>query len=117
LVKRIVIYGYAVPNDRIRGPGSGVLIDLTYFVDDDVRVEDVFNIIQNAGCKLVAKYVDNDKSKGREVPNRVDIEDWEDHIRSSVTVGSEQIGPREESYDDLAERYFRNPHYHPQGRY
>jgi len=108
MVKRIVIYGYAIPKDRIRGPGSGVLIDLTYFVDDEVRVEDVFNIVEKAGYRLVAKYVDNEKAKGREVPNRIDVEDWRDRVQSNVTVGSEQMPPREASYDEQLAQYYQN---------
>lgn len=107
MVKRIVIYGYAIPSDRIRGPGSGVLIDLTYFVDDEVQVQDVFNIIERAGYRIVAKYVDNEKAKGREVPNRIDVEDWNSRIVQNVTVGSEQMPP-EASYDEQLAQYYRN---------
>lgn len=54
-LQRITIYGWAIPQDPIRGQGSGTLVDLTYIVDGDVSVEDVLNVINGAGCKFIVK--------------------------------------------------------------
>lgn len=89
MVKRIVIYGWVVPVDRIRGPGSGALVDLVYFVDDEVSIRDVIGIIEHAGFKIIPKRIGNRRDSPVEA-DKVTIEDWENRI-SSITVGSEQL--------------------------
>jgi hypothetical protein len=96
MVYKIVIYGYAYG----RGMGTG-LLDLTYFVQDDVRVQDIFNIIEGAGFKMIAKYVAGRKALGIE-QDRVTIEEWDSHV-SNITVGKEQMPDeyqvRQQPYD------------------
>lgn len=72
MLQRITIYGWAIPQNSIRGQGSGTLIDLTYLVDGDVSVEQVLNVINGAGCKFIAK-----KRTGTRTPerDRVDIQE------------------------------------------
>jgi hypothetical protein len=90
MVKRVVIYGWVVPVDRIRGPGSGALVDLVYFVDDQVDVGDVIRIVVGAGFKLIPKRYGNRRDAPVE-KDKVTIEDWEPHISGQVTVGSEKL--------------------------
>lgn len=89
MVKRIVIYGWIVPIDRVRGPGSGSLVDLIYFVDDDVSISNVITIIQNAGYRIIPKKIGNRRDAAVEA-DKVQIEDWENRI-SNLKVGSERI--------------------------
>lgn len=89
MVKRIVIYGWVVPVDRIRGPGSGALVDLVYFVDDMVSISDVIGIIEHAGYKIIPKRIGNRRDAPVEA-DKVTIEEWQNRI-SNVTVGSEQL--------------------------
>jgi hypothetical protein len=72
MVQRITIYGWAIPQNSIRGKGSGTLIDLTYLVDGDVTVEQVLNVINGAGCTFIAK-----KNTGTRIVerDRVDIQE------------------------------------------
>jgi hypothetical protein len=77
-MQRIVIYGYAVPQDPYRGQGSGTLIDLTYLVDEDVTVEEILNTINRAGCKFIVKR--NPFTRAPEA-DRVDIQ----HINVGMT--------------------------------
>ena len=77
-MQRIVIYGYAIPQDPYRGQGSGTLIDLTYLVDEDVTVEEVLNTINRAGCKFIVKR--NAFTRAPEA-DRVDIQ----HINVGMT--------------------------------
>lgn len=93
MVKRITIYGWVIPFDRVRGAGSGALVDLVYFVDDDVSISDVINIVKGAGYKLVPKRIGNRRDSPVE-QDKVQVEDWENHIRRNVTVGSEQMPDR-----------------------
>jgi hypothetical protein len=90
MVKRITIYGWVIPFDRVRGAGSGALVDLVYFVDDQVSISDVIGIIQHAGYKIVPKRIGNRRDAPVE-SDKVQIEEWESHISRSVTVGSEQL--------------------------
>jgi hypothetical protein len=101
LVKRVVIYGWAVPVDKVRGAGSGALIDLVYFVDDEVSIGDVLNIINHAGYKMIPKRIGNQRTAPVE-QDKVQIEDWEQHITKNVTVGSEQLP---ENYQINYDRY------------
>ena len=97
MVKRIVIYGWVIPVDRIYGPGSGALVDLIYFVDDEVSISDVIGIIQHAGFKIIPKrYPSSEGPDGRAIKgpveqDKVQIEEWENRISRNVTVGSEQV--------------------------
>lgn len=71
-MQRIVIYGWAIPQDPYRGQGSGTLIDLTYLVDDDsITVEEILNTINRAGCKFIVKR--NNFTRAPEA-DRVDIQ-------------------------------------------
>jgi hypothetical protein len=79
-MQRITIYGWAIPQDSLRGTGSGTLIDLTYLVDGDVSVEEVLNAINGAGCKFIVKR--NVFTKAPE-QDRVDIQE--------IRVGSQYI--------------------------
>lgn len=88
MVKRITIYGWAVPVDRVQGPGSGALVDLVYFVDDEVSISDVIGIVQHAGFKLIPKRIGNRRAAPVE-QDKVQVEEWGSHI----TVGSEKIPP------------------------
>lgn len=90
MVKRVTIYGWAVPQDRVRGPGSGSLIDLVYFVDDEVSVSDVIGIIQHAGYKIIPKRLGNRRDAPVE-SDKVQIEEWQSSPYASVTAGSEQL--------------------------
>lgn len=79
-MQRITIYGWAIPQDSLRGTGSGTLIDLTYLVDGDVSVEEVLNAINEAGCKFIVKR--NVFTKAPE-QDRVDIQE--------IRVGSQYV--------------------------
>jgi hypothetical protein len=88
MVKRIVIYGWAVPENRFGVKGSGSLVDLTYFVDDDrVTVQDIFGIIESAGYHIRPKRIGGKYSPVEQ--DKVQVEDWNAHIK----VGIEQNPP------------------------
>lgn len=91
--KRIVIYGWVIPIDRIRGPGSGALVDLVYFVDDQVDVGDVYRIIQHAGYKIIPKRIGNRRDAPVE-QDKIQVEDWD-----NVIVGSEKLPEPENRYE------------------
>lgn len=93
MVKRITIYGWVVPQDRIRGPGSGALVDLVYFVDDEVSISDVINIIVRAGYKIIPKRFGNRRDAQVE-SDKVIIEEWDSNIKN-LKVGSEKVDPIE----------------------
>lgn len=97
MVKRVTIYGWIVPQDKIRGPGSGALVDLVYFVDDEVSISDVIGIIQHAGYKIIPKRIGNRRDAPVE-SDKVQIEDWENRITRNVTVGSEQMPANYDRY-------------------
>jgi len=87
MVKRITIYGWLLKPDPIYGKGSGTLVDFVYFVDDDVSIQDIFQIIERgAGCRIIPKRIENRRNAPVE-QDKVTIEDWDSHI----TVGSERI--------------------------
>ena len=88
MVKRITIYGWLLPQpDPIYGKGSGTLVDLVYFVDDDISIQDIFQIIERgAGCRIIPKRVGNRRGAPVE-QDKVIVEDWDSHI----TVGSQRI--------------------------
>ena len=97
MVQRITIYGFAINDDPVHGWGSGVLIDLVYFIDDNqVSVSDIFSIIEGAGYKMRPKWLTDDKGKaivnqstGKKIPeqDRVMVEDWNAHLK----VGTERL--------------------------
>jgi len=72
MVMKITLYGYAVPDDRFRGRGSGTLIDLTYFVDDSITPGDILDIINMNGYKFVAVR----DAMGQPIMDRVTIEEF-----------------------------------------
>lgn len=110
MVKRITIYGFAVPVDKVRGAGSGSLIDLVYFCSDEVSISDVLNIVNGAGYKLIPKRIGNQRAAQVE-QDKVQIEDWDSHItHQNITVGSEQMP---EGYQQPAIDYGR--YNYPQG--
>jgi hypothetical protein len=91
MVKRITIYGWAIPTDRFGQKGSGSLVDLVYFVDDDnVTVQDIFGIIEGAGYNIRPKHIGGRYSPVEQ--DKVQVEDWNPHIRN-VTVGIENNPP------------------------
>jgi hypothetical protein len=109
-MQRITIYGFAINDDPVHGWGSGVLIDLVYFIEDDhVSVSDIFGIIENAGYKMRPKWiVDNNgkavhSSSGKKIAeqDRVMVEDWNAHIK----VGTERLPSQ--SYKDNLTQYNR----------
>ena len=89
MVKRIVIFGWAVPTDPRTGlKGSGSLVDLVYFVDDDrVTVQDIFQIIEGAGYFMTPKRIGGRYSPVEQ--DKVQVEDWNPHLK----VGIEQNPP------------------------
>jgi len=85
MVTRITIYGWVLQRDPIHGWGSGSLVDLVYFVsDDNIRVQDIFSIVEHAGYKLVSKKIAGTKIHEAD---RVTIDDWSSHIK----VGAEKM--------------------------
>lgn len=90
MVKRVTIYGWIIPYDRVYGPGSGSLVDLVYFVDDEVSISDVIGIVQHAGYKIVPKRLGNRRDAPVET-DKVQVDDWENQITREVKVGSEQM--------------------------
>jgi hypothetical protein len=84
LVSRIVIYGWAVPLDPRTGlKGSGSLVDLTYFVDDDrVTVQDIFQIIEGAGYFMTPKRIGGRYSPVEQ--DKVTVENWNSHIKIGI---------------------------------
>jgi hypothetical protein len=87
MVLRITLYGWVVNNDPVLGPGSGVLVDLVYFISDMATVQDVLTIVNRAGYKMIAKRIGNMKSNPVEA-DRVTVEDWNEHIK----IGTENVG-------------------------
>jgi hypothetical protein len=74
MVYRVVIYGWAIPEDRFLGKGSGTLVDLTYFCYEPVDVADLFNVIENSGFKIFAKHIDNIKNNPVEM-DRISVDE------------------------------------------
>ena len=87
LVTRVTLYGWVLQRDPVQGWGSGSLIDLVYFVqDDNISVQDIFRIVEGAGYKMVSKKISGTKIHESD---RVIVESWNDHIK----IGTEQIPP------------------------
>lgn len=83
MVQRITIYGYAIPEDRFRGPGSGTFVDLTYLVDDSVTVGEILNYINQTGFKFVPY-----RFQGQVVQDKVTVEE--------VSIGIEPVPETQE---------------------
>lgn len=84
MVNRVTIYGWVINHDPTRGWGSGTLVDLVYFVEDSVSVEDVFRIVRAAGYKIISKKIEGTKIHEKD---RITVEDWNDHIK----IGTERM--------------------------
>jgi hypothetical protein len=84
MVQRITIYGYVIPEDRFRGPGSGTMVDLVYHVDDSVTVGEILNYINQSGFKMVPL-----RYRGSVVQDKVTIED----LNIGIEPVPEQHGP------------------------
>lgn len=93
MVRRITIYGWAVPFDVRMGKGSGSLVDLVYFVDDDrITVQDIFRMIESNGYMIRPKRIGGRYSPVEQ--DKVIVEDWNSHI--TVGVEHNPAGPREQ---------------------
>jgi len=87
MVTKITIYGWILPNDPVMGQGSGTLVDLTYFVNDNnIRYEDILTIIERQANK---KMIRNKYEDYGDVVDRVVIENWDPYIKN-ITIGAEQ---------------------------
>ena len=82
MVYRVVVYGWAIPEDRFQGKGSGTLVDLTYYCYDPIGVSDIFSAIEASGFHLIAKRIDNIKSNPVEM-DRVNVDE--------IKIGIDQI--------------------------
>jgi hypothetical protein len=81
-MQRITIYGWIIaPPDPVHGGGSGSLVDLIYFISDEVRVEDIFGIIEHAGYKILSKKISGTNIREAD---RITVEDWSSHIKAGV---------------------------------
>lgn len=78
MVLRVTVYGWGIPDDRLRGPGSGTFVDLTYFVDEDVTVGEILNAINQSGFKFIPF-----RYQGQVVQDKVTIEE--------INIGIEPI--------------------------
>ena len=81
-MQRVTIYGWVLQKDPIHGWGSGSLVDLIYFIDENlVSVRDIFDIVERAGYKIISK-----KIAGTKTPeaDRVTVENWNDHLKIGV---------------------------------
>lgn len=103
MVKRITIYGWAVPTDRFRGPGSGTFIELIYFLDDYIDVGSILSTIESAGYGFFAKrYPKYHPLGGRPERDRVTIED--------ITIGVEPLQPQQKNIE-IYNPYFEGYEY------
>jgi hypothetical protein len=79
MTQRITIYGFIVDRADRR---NYALVDLVYFVKDELaRVEDIFAIVNSIGYNIVSKKIPGTNTREA---NRVDVEDWSDHIKIGV---------------------------------
>jgi hypothetical protein len=110
-VLQICVYGWAIPDDRFRGKGSGTFVDLTYHlnVPNDQygpSVGDILNYINQNGFSFVPL-----RHNGSVVQDKVTI--------SEVTIGIEPLAgdyeppaqpqmpeaPKSMDYDDQYAEY------------
>lgn len=92
MVLKITVYGWAIPDDRFRGPGSGTFVDLTYFLDDSITVGEILNYINGSGYKFVPY-----RYQGQVVQDKVSIEE--------VTIGIEPYMPPTAPEPDMERNY------------
>jgi hypothetical protein len=96
---RVTIYGWAIPEDRLRGPGSGTFVDLVYFVDDSISVGDILDVIRSNGFKFIpVRYPASHPLAGQVMADKVTIDE--------MTIGTEEIDP-EDYPDDFDLNYQR----------
>ena len=76
---RIVIYGYAIPVDRLMGKGSGTLVDMTYYSDEPISVQEIRAAIEQADFFMVAAKDEN----GHIVQDRVIVDE--------IKIGIDQV--------------------------
>jgi hypothetical protein len=95
MVKRVTIYGWAINDDPVYGKGSGSLVDLVYFVDlpstvsNDYLTQQIFNMIETQGYKILPKRIGGRYSPVEQ--DKITVEDWDSHIRQpNITVGIEE---------------------------
>jgi hypothetical protein len=89
---RVTIYGWVMKKDPVHGWGSGSLVDLVYFITDQVRYEDVLAIIKQANFKILAKGKTDENghqiydASGKRIleQDKVIIENWDDHLKVGV---------------------------------
>jgi hypothetical protein len=88
---RIVVYGWAIPEDRFLGPGSGTFVDLTYFVDDDVTVGEILDMINMNGFKFVPlRYPEGHPRQGDVIQDKVSIDELDIGIEPMPDYEDEQ---------------------------
>lgn len=88
MVLRVTVYGWAIPDDRFRGPGSGTFVDLTYFVDESVSVREILDIINMSGFKFIPF-----RYQGRVVQDKVTIDEMDigiEPVEEPITTLSPQ---------------------------
>jgi hypothetical protein len=101
-MQRITIYGWIQDKGDRK---NYALVDLIYFVRDDLaRVEDIFAIVKSIGYRIVSKKIPG--TNIREA-NRVDVEDWSEHIK----IGTEKIENPEFMAREGYDRYNPPPVY------
>ncbi len=83
MVQRVVIYGWAIPKDRVRGKGSGTLVDLVYYVSDDVSVSEVLSLIH----RLDMDFQPMRNKAGEVVQDKVQIYDISVGVERFVVPG------------------------------
>jgi hypothetical protein len=96
---RVVIYGWAIPDDKFRGPGSGTFVDLVYFVDEGISVREILDAINMSGFKFVPF-----RYQGQVVQDKVSIDE--------IDIG---IEPVEEPVQTLSQDELQQGGYY--GRY
>ena len=74
MVYRVVLYGWAIPEDKFQGKGSGTLIDITYFCYDPVSIPELYDVIESSGFHLVAKHIDNIRNNPVEM-DRISVDE------------------------------------------
>jgi hypothetical protein len=92
-LQRITIYGWVVSHDPVQGWGSGTLVDLVYFVNDNLAsVEEIFAIVEHAGYKLISK-----KFPGTNIreADRISVDNWNEHLKIGVERMPDQSGQPE----------------------
>ena len=102
MVQRVTIYGWLIDPHRFQG-SAYALVDLVYFVDDNVTVSDILDIIKRqGGYRIIPKRIDNRLDSPPE-QDKVTIEEWDSHI----TVGTEKIEQYDEEARYLARRGYQ----------